>query len=148
MESPAVKKAKSRLRSEMGRAIARERGGRLLSRRVSNSRAPLEWQCTRGHRWQAQLYSVKRMNWCPVCGGTAALTIEDMRRTAAERGGQCLSSEYLNGETPLQWQCAKHHVWWAKPVKIRAGSWCPACGEARSSNWKIYVRWRGSGVAC
>ena len=31
--------------------------------------------------------------------------IEDMQKLAYDRGGKCLSDEYIKGTTKLKWQC-------------------------------------------
>ena len=55
------------------------------------------------------------------------LTIEEMQRIAAERGGKCLSSKYINSNTKLQWQCKEGHEWEAIPASVKRGHWCPFC---------------------
>ena len=35
--------------------------------------------------------------WCPVCAGNRKLELKDLRKLARERGGKCLSREYMNG---------------------------------------------------
>ena len=56
------------------------------------------------------------------------LTITDMRKIAALKGGQCLSEKYVNNSTNLVWKCADGHQWEAKPGNIISRkSWCPFC---------------------
>ena len=50
-----------------------------------------------------------------------------MHALAKERGGECLSTKYINTRTKLKWQCAKGHIWDAQYSTIRRGSWCPTC---------------------
>jgi len=59
------------------------------------------------------------------------LTIEDMRATARERGGKCLSKHYLGSKQALTWQCAEGHVWDARPNNVRFGKWCPICATKK-----------------
>ena len=67
------------------------------------------------------------------------LTIEDMRATARERGGKCLSKHYLGSKQALTWQCAEGHVWDARPNNIRFGKWCPFCAsKKRGENARKY----------
>ncbi|RHZ69871.1 hypothetical protein Glove_277g21 [Diversispora epigaea] len=41
------------------------------------------------------------------------------------RGGQCLSNNYINCNTPLRWKCAKGHEWTANFHSIKNGkTWC------------------------
>ncbi|PFH11526.1 putative zinc ribbon protein [Collimonas sp. PA-H2] len=50
-----------------------------------------------------------------------------MQFIAGKRDGQCLSSEYVNAHTHLQWQCAAGHQWMAIPANVSKGRWCPKC---------------------
>jgi len=58
-------------------------------------------------------------------------TIEDMQALAEERGGKCLSENYVNPHTKLEWKCEKGHVWFATPNNVKRGSWCPECGKLK-----------------
>ena len=51
-------------------------------------------------------------------------------RLAAERGGKMLSSEYVNAQCKLLWQCEHGHKWEAllKVIK-KENSWCPRCSK-------------------
>lgn len=62
-----------------------------------------------------------------VKGNYRRLTIEEMQGIASERGGLCLSKNYINSTTHLLWQCAKEHQWNATPALVRRGSWCRQC---------------------
>ncbi len=50
---------------------------------------------------------------------------------AGARGGQCLSTLYVNSTVPLLWQCTAGHRWNAVPATIQKGGWCPACAGVR-----------------
>lgn len=54
-------------------------------------------------------------------------TIRDMQELASSRGGQCLSTEYVDTKTKLKWECAFGHEWEATPRLLKAGHWCPEC---------------------
>jgi hypothetical protein len=107
--------------------LAIERGGALVSSSYQDARTALRWRCAKGHEWQAVPDSVKRGTWCPVCGGSFPLTLAKMQDFACYRGGQCLSTDYVNSKTHLRWKCAIGHEWTAKPDHILAGHWCPMC---------------------
>ncbi len=64
-------------------------------------------------------------------------SLEEMKRIAESRGGECLSENYINISTELEWQCKKGHIWKAKPHDIKRGTWCPACSIERAKyDWK------------
>jgi len=54
-------------------------------------------------------------------------TIKDMQELAGSRGGQCLSTKFLDITTKLKWKCAFEHEWEATPRLLKAGHWCPEC---------------------
>src|ERR1700730_17593975 len=111
--------------------IAAHRGGGCLSSRYVKIMALLRWRCAFGHRWQSSLASIIRRNtWCPACAGNRKLELKDLCRLARKRGGKRLSREYVNGRTPLVWECRYGHRWRAAAEQIkggfhRKGTWCP-----------------------
>lgn len=106
--------------------IARERGGVCLSDEYVNCKSKVRMRCAAGHEWDARGESLARGSWCPICG-RGTLILEDMRVMAADRGGECLSTEYVNTKTLMSWRCAAGHEWEARAKNIRAGHWCPVC---------------------
>ena len=104
--------------------LAAAHGGKCLSLKYINNVTPLEWKCDKGHTWWATPANIKAGTWCPKC---QKLTLEEMQRIAEDRGGKCLSSTYINAHTKLEWECEKGHTWFADPVMIKAGTWCPEC---------------------
>ena len=108
--------------------IAKERGGECLSDQYINTHTKLSWRCSEGHEWDAESSCIRSGSWCPICSGNTQLTLEDMKNIAKERGGECLSKEYINSHTKLSWRCSEGHEWDAEPSKIKFGQWCPYCG--------------------
>ena len=106
--------------------LARDRGGNCISSEYKNAHNYLTWECGLGHHWEARPHDIKHGTWCPYCAGKRK-TIKDMNDLAAQQGGLCLSSRYVDGKTKLQWKCASGHMWWARPSDIKRGSWCPDC---------------------
>ena len=111
--------------------IAEERGGKCLSNKYINAHTKLEWQCAEGHQWEASPDKIKQGTWCPVCAGNTRFSIKDMQKIAEERGGKCLSKEYINNSTKLSWICAEGHQWEASPIKVKKGTWCPKCSRKK-----------------
>ena len=106
--------------------LAADRGGKCLSTEYITVDTKLEWECKKGHTWRATPRSIKMGRWCMKC---KRMTIEDMHQFAAANSGKCLSTEYVNGITKLEWECEKGHIWWARPYDIKAGHWCPKCSK-------------------
>jgi hypothetical protein len=112
------------------RARAEELGGRCLVDGPCGPMTPVPWRCAQGHEFSTTAYRVTLGAWCSRCSGRR-LGIEDMQEMAAERGGRCLSREYVDLHTELRWECAEGHRWRATPMKVRfAKAWCPRCPYA------------------
>lgn len=112
------------------REAAKSRGGACLSTEYINNRTKMLWRCAKGHEWVATLGEIKSGNWCAVCSRKAKLTVDEMRVIAKERGGECLSDQYVNLTTKLHWRCSLGHEWWAVPDNIKhRKSWCPECAR-------------------
>jgi hypothetical protein len=64
--------------------------------------------------------------------GKKPLSIQIAQEHAAAKGGVCLSTEYVNTNTPLLWRCEAGHEFEKALVHIRnKGTWCNDCWEAR-----------------
>jgi hypothetical protein len=118
--------------------LARKRGGKCLSQEYINNYTKLLWECAEGHQWEAIPNSINEGHWCPICAGRKEkLTLPEMQMLARKRGGKCLSKEYMNVRTKLQWGCAEGHQWKAIPSNIKYhGQWCPVCANVRRSNYR------------
>ena len=85
------------------------------------------------HVWTANVNKIlHRKSWCPKCGHQLSATLEDAKKIATERGGECLSTELITNKTPLLWKCGNknHPSWEATFGSIKyAESWCPSCGK-------------------
>ncbi len=122
--------------------IAKERGGKCLSIEYIQSKGKLEFECAEGHRWKTMAISVKRGSWCPKCGYKLGGLkqrdgIETYQKIAKERGGKCLSEEYINSDVKLLFQCAEKHQWEASPSHIKRKRWCPLCANKTRGRKRI-----------
>ena len=61
------------------------------------------------------------------------LRIEEMHNFVSERGGKCLSTEYIHSTTKLKWECAEGHTWEARPNSVKSGNWCRLCSNVKIS---------------
>lgn len=56
------------------------------------------------------------------------LTLEDLKKAAAFRGGECLAGEAPDIYTPIQWRCAEgHEFMMSVNAVLHGGHWCPEC---------------------
>jgi len=114
-------------------ALGQARGGRCLSQVYQDSQHKLLWQCQKGHQWQAIPQGITRGQWCPQCEGSLPRSLEDAWEVARDRGGKCLSTSYINNNTPMLWQCELGHQWEASFNNIKDnGTWCPECSDGIS----------------
>ena len=116
--------------------LAISRGGKCLSTEYINAKTYIDWKCKEESHpsWLANFNGVKHANtWCPKCSGCAKLSLEECQELAISRGGKCLSIEYKNNETYMEWKCKKDHTWVAVFSSIKnGGSWCPDCSKSLS----------------
>jgi hypothetical protein len=118
--------------SSVGYAGAcRDVGGRCLSRSFVNVHFPLKWACADGHQFDALPRNIQRGHWCPYCAHNAPGSLGELRAIAAERGGKCLSTQYVNSRSPLKWRCANGHEWFARACDVKFGHWCLRCYHQR-----------------
>ena len=112
---------------------AQERGGKCLSTEYKNTSTKMRWQCEKGHEWKASYHTIKAGHWCPYCAGKAKYTLDDCQQTAIERGGRCLSTEYIIKDTPMLWQCKEGHEWKASYGSIKnSKTWCKICSSKQN----------------
>lgn len=116
---------------ELFKELAHERNGECMSANYVNMHSKLKWLCERGHEWKATPNSIKRGSWCPYCSGNVKLFLADMKALAMQRGGECLSEDYINNRTKLRWKCKDGHEWEATSAHVRNGTWCPLCARSR-----------------
>jgi hypothetical protein len=111
--------------------IAKKHGGKCLSDKYINNSTDILWECCFSHKWTAKPVSVFRGSWCPDCAGSRKLTMDHCHEAAAKHGGKCLSTEYVNAITKMEWECASRHKWFGTLNVVRQGCWCLDCGGSR-----------------
>lgn len=155
---------RKRLTIKMMQGLAARRGGKCLSQSYVDANTKLRWRCGAcGHEWEAAPQSIQRGTWCAPCGwkagwkrrrlrfgqdggnkGTLKYTIADLRRLAQQRGGKCLSRQFVGVSKHHRWQCGKcGNEWLAAPTDIFRGTWCPPC--SRRQRWDRFRAARKAG---
>jgi hypothetical protein len=108
---------------------AKEKGGECLSTEYINNKSKLRWKCKCGNEWEAAFVNILvHKYWCPICGGSSVLRLEDCNAYAKSKNGLCLSSEYTNIKQKIRWKCSEGHEWENKFDNIKnLNQWCPIC---------------------
>lgn len=117
---------------------AKNRGGECLSITCNQKSDTLTWKCSNPNHptWEAKYNIVDKKHWCYDCGidkikQDKRLTngLELAKNLAIQKGGQCLSIQYINNSTKMLWKCSNHNhkPWEAGYNNIKNGKWCPEC---------------------
>ncbi|RHZ51566.1 hypothetical protein Glove_476g21 [Diversispora epigaea] len=128
----------TRLDISVAKELAHSKNGECLSKNYINNKLPLLWHCAKGHEWTANFTRIKNQGaWCPDCAHRRPLTLEIAKKIAFSRNGECLSTEYINSNVPMQWQCIMGYKWNATLNNIKRGRWCPHCAGVISHTLEI-----------
>lgn len=65
-------------------------------------------------------------------------TIEEVNNICSQRGGECLSTKYVNNKLPLTFRCNLGHEWTInfKAIHIQK-QWCPYCSGRHNNNLSV-----------
>jgi hypothetical protein len=86
----------------------------------------LQFCCIKNnHHWQTQWYNARLSNGCPKC--LVYWTLEDAKRMAVEKNGECLSTVYERSDRDLVWKCFHGHILQSPLENIKNGQWCRTC---------------------
>ena len=89
----------------------------------------IKWKCKEGHQWESVFNGDKYTGWCRDCINIKQrkYTIDDCIISANEKDGECLSKEFNNVYTSIEWKCKEGHIFNTKYSHILEGSWCGKC---------------------
>jgi hypothetical protein len=134
--------AEKRMRSiEEMQILAEAHGGAFASPTNLGSGVKHLWKCCHYPNHPEFLMipnAVQQGQWCPKCSGNAKPTLAELNEIARERSknllAQCLSTDYENSSTLIEWQCGiEGHPSFRyayKSVK-HDGSWCKLCKQEK-----------------
>jgi hypothetical protein len=108
-------------------ALAEEKGGKCLSTEYNNTKSILDFCCKDNHIFKARFNSIRRGTWCKQCANKSKYTIEDVVKVIEEKGGRCLSTEYINNRRNLKVCCETGHIFNIAFKNIISGNWCNKC---------------------
>lgn len=80
------------------------------------------------HIWKITAHDIQQGHGCPKCAKNLKHTLNECKKFAEIKEGNCLSTEYSNNSTKMLWECKKGHQWKATFRDIfNIDSWCPFC---------------------
>lgn len=120
-------------------AIITEKGGRLIKGAAATFHEKIEIECEKGHHFKSFGGNITTNKcWCPECGKEKKgprLTIDEVKRICASRGGACLSDSFSNRRGPILCRCEKGHTWKSTAFALKySGSWCHVCAQDAHKN--------------
>ena len=108
---------------------------------MANSHQKVWWKCSKGHEWQAAIYSRNVGIGCPYCSGRKAIKGETDLATINPK----LASEWnyeknadlkpenftANSGERVWWKCKNNHEWQATIDDRSKGHGCPICSNQK-----------------
>lgn len=111
------------------------KNGECLSTNYNLVHDKLLWKCNYGHIWEASAANIKKGKWCPECSNNKKLSLQDCIDFAKLKDGYCISNEYINSSSILNWKCKFGHIWKSTFNNIKSkNSWCPTCNVTFGEN--------------
>jgi hypothetical protein len=110
--------------------LATEREGKCLSTEFTDKMSDYSWRCKKGHTFDLSPFLVSKGAWCAQCSKrkTHEEHFQWFQNYALEKGGKCLSTEFINRSTKLSFECAHGHQWLVLPATIiYEKTWCKKC---------------------
>lgn len=110
--------------------FAEKYGGKCLSDDYINEQVPLLWQCSIGHMWYSIPHTIINQKFsCMKCDVTEHKNklLNQCKEYAKTKDGECLSTEFKNIRTIMQWRCSAGHTFDRSYMFVEKGSWCHVC---------------------
>jgi len=104
---------------------------------AANSNKRVWWKCSKGHEWQAAIFTRNKGHGCPYCSGVKTIIGNNDLQTINPSLANEWNHEKNNGLTPVDvapnsnkkvwWKCSKGHEWQATIASRHSGCKCPYC---------------------
>lgn len=108
--------------------IARDRGGKCLSKVYFGESCELEFECANGHKFNKKPSKIRQGIWCLEEGchskAPASQAVVDY---ITRKGGKLLST-YVNRRTDIKVECEKGHIFKTTWGSLQR-SWCNICSK-------------------
>lgn len=106
-------------------------GGECLSSEFKKLTHKYKFRCSQGHEFESIWNSMRvRKSWCKICSMENNLTtkysISDLVHYARQKGGECLSTEYLKYHDKYEFRCKRGHYFKKSWKSLNNDkTWCP-----------------------
>ena len=126
---------------EQVRNLFEKEGYELLSSEYANSKAKLNYTCSKGHKHSMKWNSWQQGKRCPTCVGVTKPTLDQIKYSFAKEKYILLSKDYINNKTKLDYRCSKGHEHSMSLVNWNSGHRCITCCTlsrfgSNHPNWK------------
>jgi len=110
-------------------------GYELLSEKddYQGNYSKLKTICPNKHNAIVTWAEFKRGRRCGKCSGVKKKTIGEVKEYVSTFGYECLSKEYVNGESKLKFKCPEGHIYETSWFIFQQGSRCPECNKIKLS---------------
>jgi len=98
-----------------------------LSEEYINSKTKLEFKCNKNHKFLMTWNDLQSSYRCSYCAGNRKKTIEEVKEYVKQFGYECLSNEYKDANTKLEFTCDKGHTYKATLGAFSQGKRCRKC---------------------
>jgi hypothetical protein len=113
--------------------LAKQRGWECLSTFYINGKTKLHFICNNGHTVYIDYNSFNQGTGCSACARCKPHTLEFCQGVAKSRGGYCVSTEYVNSNIQMEWECSEKHRWLNSFTKVyNEEQWCRICSIGKS----------------
>lgn len=111
------------------RDYVQSKNGKCITTTCASVRDRVQLLCKNNHTWETTVDTlIRQKTWCSTCSGRDLLTIEDCKKLALARLGECLSETYINIDSKLLWKCYFGHTWTTTMNLVKnQHTWCPLC---------------------
>jgi hypothetical protein len=108
--------------------ILKQRGFECLSKNYIDNVTKLKVRCRNGHPIELSPGKIIAGVGCSICSKKKKGTIEEIQELAKRNNFICLSSDYVNAYSDLEFRCLLcGYSWRANSTHIKSGTGCPVC---------------------
>lgn len=128
--------------------VKKQYNAECLSDVYINAHSKLDFLCENSHKFSSNWNRINNGHWCPYCAGSVKKTILEIDLFVKnEHFGECISTEYKNSKTHLEFKCQEGHLFKMIWGDVSQGRWCPDCRSLKKDineiNDYVYNKYNG-----